>query len=88
LAIELAALRRSSVPIANRRNDAICDALKVLIQGQREAQSPTTLKLFATLFEGIPDGALQARLAAGRERTERLNDARSRLVCTPIPQGP
>jgi hypothetical protein len=85
---ELAQLRRESIPVSNERTTAICDALKVLIEGQRESQSPATLKLFSSLFEGVDPKLLQAQLAAGRERTRQLDAARDRLVCTPLPQGP
>jgi hypothetical protein len=85
---ELAQLRRESVPVSNERTDAICDALKVLIEGQRESQSPESLKLFASLFENIDPEVLEQRIEEGRERTDQLDAARDRLVCTPLPEGP
>jgi hypothetical protein len=85
---ELAQLRRESVPVSNERTDAICDALRILIEGQRESQSPESLKLFASLFENIDPEVLEQRIREGRERTDELDSARDRLVCTPLPEGP
>lgn len=87
LAVQLAELRQQSVPVANRRNKALCDIARVLITERREGQD-TSIKVILEPLRAQDPALFDRLVTTARHRTNRLEDDRENLDCRPIPAGP